>query len=342
MSLTGVHNACNTCGIGWPGKACYFATAIILLIIVYSLGSVAHGAGAHQKKEQSAEKCRKCHKAIYQDWEASAHSRASISSDFLFQTQVPGLARCQHCHLPEPVLTERGGNQGLPEIRRVFSKEGVNCLSCHYMPGGIKSLDNLGQGQLDEAICGRCHQRVFQEMQNQPQVSAYYSCAKCHMPEVKGRPYQHWLPLPFGGKSKHYSHQFELPSLDSAPNLVGLKLTSDSTSTSSLQVNIEVKNFLPHSLPCNEYGYDKVLMRIGLIDDSDQIIEEKEVSFHRALNTQVPPLGIKTVVVHFDHLNNEPSIVDVSLYHHGGWPQGQERLLTKTRLPLSLKGEKEQ
>jgi hypothetical protein len=90
-----------------------------------------------------AEKCKLCHRAVYESWARTAHARASEST-------APAEERCLSCH------ATRG--RELP---------GVSCESCHG-PGSDYSAPEVmidpekaemaGLIRLSIEVCERCHE----------------------------------------------------------------------------------------------------------------------------------------------------------------------------------------
>jgi hypothetical protein len=114
--------------------------------IVFS-GALLLNAIATGASYIGAERCKLCHRAVFESWARTAHAGAT---DALSRTAAPGDERCLSCH-----ATAR------PEF------EGVQCESCHG-PGSDYSAPEVmidpdkaemaGLIRPSLSVCERCHE----------------------------------------------------------------------------------------------------------------------------------------------------------------------------------------
>jgi len=123
-----------------------------------------------------AEECAGCHRAFYDEWRTTIHSRAWTEPYFQVDFRFDGAQQiCKNCHTPldrqqeELVLGFRDRDKWQPILApnpafdRALQHEGVTCAACHYRAGKIlgvrggpaphpvERLDDPNQ------ICLRCH-----------------------------------------------------------------------------------------------------------------------------------------------------------------------------------------
>jgi hypothetical protein len=171
----------------------------------------------------TAEACGRCHRAIQEAWQASAHSRAMTSR--LFQDGLElaendfgpdARAVCLGCHAP---IAARIGDM---RLHRKVSWEGVTCDYCHSMlevsldeanPRARVEFSLVKTGPLREAssnghktayssvhttsaVCAPCHQyenalafpvlTTFEEWRKSRYAREGKNCQTCHMHVVAG------------------------------------------------------------------------------------------------------------------------------------------------------------
>ncbi len=183
----------------------------------------------------SAETCGACHKAIYDEWKISTHSRAWLDdAQFLEEvakSEKQGVAwMCMNCHtpvqtqLPKLVAGLKDGklNQPIfvdnPAFDAKLQKEAITCATCHVKDGTVlgpwgdtKAPHPVTKDETlnSEKVCTQCHQAaarfdaiglacVFNtgiEYEASPQAKEGKICQDCHMPVVE-------RPLWIGGTEK--------------------------------------------------------------------------------------------------------------------------------------------
>lgn len=142
-----------------------------------------------------ATRCRRCHEAVWQEWEASYHSQSFTHPDVRAAFRHFGHDRqCESCHAPEPVLPDLAAPVVLRQEQR---DSGVNCLTCHALPDGQvaarRTIADAPCRPVETAAlvtsehCGRCHTSAHKEWLDSPQRTEGKTCQSCHMPTVAGR-----------------------------------------------------------------------------------------------------------------------------------------------------------
>jgi nitrate/TMAO reductase-like tetraheme cytochrome c subunit len=167
----------------------------------------------------SANECRECHQAIYEEWAGSSHAYAALSPMFQkFEQTINALTQgtigyfCLRCHAP--VATTLGYPREAPITRSIPSAtEGVTCVACHRVieeygkvngerriePGDINAPvlgSGYGEG-LAEVLARKDHYKVKtgpqekgpgQQIHNRvihfEQLSSSHFCVSCHQVAV--------------------------------------------------------------------------------------------------------------------------------------------------------------
>ncbi len=135
---------------------------------------------------KSAQNCKKCHKAIYEQWQSSRHAHSTPSTNPLFasiyklsQMDSDGETKlyCIRCHAPVSQIN------GDTELTEDITNEGITCDICHtivelsdepeywpnrYQPGKVK------QGVFKDSQ-PKGHKTVYSEMLTTSEI-----CSGCH------------------------------------------------------------------------------------------------------------------------------------------------------------------
>jgi nitrate/TMAO reductase-like tetraheme cytochrome c subunit len=147
--------------------------------------------------------CAQCHRAVHNEWQASAHARAFVDPVFVRAMQNRSKPeRCVPCHAPATVLDRLGQ---MPHARAENREHGVDCRSCHsrgeviHGPSGgdtaahqtVKDPTFTTAGST--ALCSSCHDlriadvlplaREFRAAQEA--TAGDESCIGCHMESVQ-------------------------------------------------------------------------------------------------------------------------------------------------------------
>ncbi len=178
----------------------------------------------------SAMVCAACHPDIAREWAASTHAHAWIDPQFQAErAKDPSVAwLCDNCHTPlarqQAVLSVATGDVRRPAQRPnadfdpALREEGITCLTCHWRPGGIASVNADAQAPhalvyapelKTEQTCTVCHQAVarvsdtlvctFDTGEEWRAAAPGKTCPECHMPRVT-RPMAVGGPVREGGR----------------------------------------------------------------------------------------------------------------------------------------------
>jgi nitrate/TMAO reductase-like tetraheme cytochrome c subunit len=145
---------------------------------------------------ETAAGCGTCHSAIYDEWQESMHAQAI--TDPYARDLANGWkdTQCLPCHRPQP-LHENGIGER-PLTRKTRKRAGIDCLSCHYINGGVAAPHADAKGpcnpiytpeQASVELCAGCHNQHWTVNEwNASKYSKdgpdYQSCNDCHMPLV--------------------------------------------------------------------------------------------------------------------------------------------------------------
>jgi hypothetical protein len=141
--------------------------------------------------------CRKCHAAVWDEWEASGHARSFTSDSVQAMFQHFGFDRkCESCHAPEPVLVT--GLDQPPVFRADDRASGVNCLSCHATADGgtvaaVRSMPDAPCRPVAVAAlttsqaCAACHVAIHKDWADSRYAAEGKTCQACHMPPPADR-----------------------------------------------------------------------------------------------------------------------------------------------------------
>jgi hypothetical protein len=150
--------------------------------------------------------CRACHADVYAEWEDSFHRVAWTDPHVRELSDNFKDTSCLSCHVPQPIHSGPVGSRVFERNSRF--ETGVDCLSCHQLPGGGVAARRDVPGApcrpkavatLGEAIsCNGCHNQhglveEWKDLFNKPKPEAgalltegrSETCNDCHMPEVE-------------------------------------------------------------------------------------------------------------------------------------------------------------
>lgn len=146
----------------------------------------------------SPDSCAACHPAVVAEWRGSMHAAAFTDP----QVRAPGQSdnfrktECLPCHASAPVFA-----YGIEEGSRVLARsarrhDGIDCLSCHGLPGGGVAASRAGlsgacqpifeERIASQALCAPCHNQhqTHDEWRVSPAAAAGRTCRDCHMERV--------------------------------------------------------------------------------------------------------------------------------------------------------------
>jgi hypothetical protein len=110
------------------------AVSLAVFFFLASVQSVFPKSQPKTAQYESAEQCRKCHLARYNEWKESAHSKSAPGTNPLFAklyeesklvTKGETKEHCARCHAPV------AGLNGDIEFTLSLTNEGINCDVCH-------------------------------------------------------------------------------------------------------------------------------------------------------------------------------------------------------------------
>ncbi len=139
--------------------------------------------------------CLPCHAEVVAEWQASMHSRAFTDPQVRAPDQSDNFQKqeCLPCHASRPVF-EHGIAQDTRVLARVERRsDGIDCLSCHALPGGEVAATRSGlqapcrpalRTELStQQMCAACHNQhnTHDEWRASPAAVAGKDCLDCHM-----------------------------------------------------------------------------------------------------------------------------------------------------------------
>jgi hypothetical protein len=185
-----------------------FTVRIVLAVLICLAAATLVVVGRRQRADRNeaaatadaagdARDCRRCHEAVWREWEASYHALAFSHPDVQAAFQHFGNDRkCQSCHAPQPILA--AGVEAPAELRLKGLESGVDCLSCHQMPDGrsvaarrtvadapCRPVEHKDLG--GSRFCGVCHESIYEDWHESRYAAEGRTCQDCHMPDEPGR-----------------------------------------------------------------------------------------------------------------------------------------------------------
>ncbi|MCH9681723.1 MAG: hypothetical protein K0V04_09845 [Deltaproteobacteria bacterium] len=265
----------------------------------------------------SAQQCRACHAAIYEEWAQSGHARAFV--DPLYQAELqhqPSTFVCHRCHTP---LVEQRPSlvYGLwavwPRLIPVswsndrfdesLQSEGVTCVACHQVDGHMVGPFSDPQGaphptKVGElravTTCARCHQFGFErigrldrpiidtmtEWEGYREQGGDKRCADCHLP-IQGQ-----QPLFEGGPSRPHTNHALLGPFNPqfvATGVVVEDLQLGLDPQTGATASVTIFNGTGHRLPSAEpQRYIRVHLSAQSADGT--VLADDEVRFERPVD----------------------------------------------------------
>jgi hypothetical protein len=278
---------------GWRRAAYAFAAALPLFAGCVSFDSLTKQGEAFPR----AESCGACHVDIYREWKASPHAVAFSRQSFRDATDSYRFGRCLGCHAPGTLE-----GKGRPAARGVAHEEGVTCASCHLRnsklsgplkPTGVVKPHPIGivTGEFtDGSLCGRCHEGAYREWKAQS-PAPQDSCQSCHMPRVHRKMTQATdlisRPLvAFENESETGSHS--LAPLSAGVARPPVEVAVSATGTNAV---VTVRNLLPHSIPCGDFGPRMVTIRVEALSEQGAAEPVLRKDLSKRLRTELAPGG---------------------------------------------------
>ncbi len=113
--------------------------------------------------------CRACHPEAYEEWSASMHAKAWTDPEVRGLSDDFKSTECLSCHVPQPIHSAPVGGRVFERSSRFES--GVDCLSCHLLPGGgVASVRDVPGAPCrptkvdtlrDAVTCKGCHNQHY-------------------------------------------------------------------------------------------------------------------------------------------------------------------------------------
>lgn len=143
--------------------------------------------------------CGRCHLDVFDEWSNSLHAKAWTNDNVRIATKDFEMRDCRNCHSPMPSLANVNAT---PTFRDFNRDDGVHCLSCHGVDGGVAATRDVSapcnprrvEGFGNYMSCNPCHQPTHDAVAEYVTSQAFakgVQCVNCHMPEVPregGRP----------------------------------------------------------------------------------------------------------------------------------------------------------
>jgi hypothetical protein len=262
-------------------------------VIVATVLALASPAAAEKlPAPASAEQCGRCHRAIHEAWQSSAHATAMTSPIFLDAEEaaerdfgVEARKVCLGCHAP------MAGPLNDLQLARKVSWEGITCDYCHSIrgvaadgvnPKAVVQFGNVKSGPSKDSVspahgtayssvhtsallCAVCHEyknargfavvTTYSEWKNSPSGKGDLECQQCHMELVQGAVVEPRVRR----ESSHLVNLHAMPGSHSVGQL-NKALTAKLTATrngGAIDVVVNVKNegaghFLPTGSPMRQ------------------------------------------------------------------------------------------
>ncbi len=231
--------------------------ATALVAIGGSHHSATSTTAAGQSIFTSSEQCKECHRQVWDEWKGSQHAFAYVNPLVRREDMADGFRKkdCIPCHAPRSVFEFGLGKSARVLQRDVNMADGVDCLSCHAIAGGVAAtraglsgacIPTLRPELRTTDLCAPCHNQhnTVDEWEASAADLRGENCSGCHMPEVP-RAAENGRPA-YVGRS-HASHGGkDMALLQSAPE-VTWKI-EDAATGPSLVVSVKNKG-AAHNLP---------------------------------------------------------------------------------------------
>ena len=241
-----------------------------------------------------AEQCGKCHVEIYREWFGSDHATAYVNPHFRRMTDDYAFGDCMSCHVPQPTVSGQP-----PTARSIHRADGVTCVSCHLeqgkLSGPIEPTGKIAPHPIsvrpefynDSIVCGRCHEGTFNEWKSAKDPGKE-SCQHCHMSPVKRKVTQATggfsnVIVSFEKEAELKRHDFAIPADARAQLPVAFEVQRFGS-----DVELVLKNNLPHALPTGDFGYRVLLLEIFAVDPQGKAASLEQWEIAKELGNAIP------------------------------------------------------
>lgn len=299
-------------------------TLLVLAVTLFSCAELTKWGAAHTPPDDT---CAHCHYAIYKDWKIAyrpyneaarkedyelVHSRPMSGADVRMQkSHKEGKGECSECHIvqqPQEILT--------------ISKLDVSFKDTVYQ------------------VCGRCHEKTFNEWLGSRFFREEVSCLICHT-DTRDKPVEE--------KEGDFHSSQGLKGADlniMSPSLMleRLKKAVDVAEDvwidkGKINVLLIVNNRgVGHNLPTDAINAS-LLIRVALVDSKGQVVKSKERVVGGAGKMSIPP-G-REAYFDFD-MGTPPAgryVLEISLDHSDRERKTSDERITllKKSVPLTIK-----
>lgn len=283
---------------------------IYILMLAY-WADLAHSAPSSIKTEDftSSRVCRKCHRAIFEDWQKSMHAYSweneifkAMYSNAYTQTQGQAGQLCLKCHAPTTNLNSDYG------FEKTVTREGVTCDFCHTIKAveangdSAKIHNDLGiikKGPLsgvsspaheveysnlhkESLLCSSCHEftnkngvkvrSTYSEWLESPYSKEGKQCQNCHMPLVDGMVVAQRIRN--GDKDKINDHTLNRTA-DVLKSAIGLEIKDVVREENNLKVSVNVSNIgAGHMVPTGS-PLKKLVLKVEARTKDNRVLTKK-------------------------------------------------------------------
>ena len=233
--------------------------------------------------------CKNCHKAIFQQWEQSIHSRADSTPELMLLTDNGKLTECMVCHATNTVWTGVAPLTTYP----TGQGKGIDCASCHWEDGKIVAAEFSTKANRihrliirdsvknDIFVCGQCHEKPYMEMKAFENLSEDITCQDCHLErlaQISLREKKGVDRVLSRIHSVEADHSLKLETLAFFPGALTAGLERCEMTTTTLEVAVKLTNYIPHSIPSVDFGENKIYVMVELLlADGTRLNKEKVV-----------------------------------------------------------------
>lgn len=252
----------------------------------------------------SVHSCAQCHIDIYEEWKTSPHARAFTSQTYRERTNDYQFQQCLSCHTPDSVFTET------ILARKERLEEGVSCIACHFIEGKfagpvessaillVHPVEVKTDFYRSSALCGKCHESTYQEWLsvNTPEKKI---CQECHMTSVVRRSTQgnnliSNIIVSFENPGHFKRHKFHLSEIENLEGGLDIRCSVTQISSQEQQIELILRNQIPHRVPTGSFGERKVVLEIRELDRQGKVLETRSREYFRQMDQGFLPDSTQT------------------------------------------------
>jgi hypothetical protein len=240
-------------------------------------------------EEPSVKTCYPCHKQVYMEWAETLHANAWVNGLYTASTKKHSMPQCLMCHSTLPIFWEelKWGKDDRPKFRGLVMEDGINCLTCHGLPGGgvaaSRDVHNAPcqpkkEPRLKSAeFCAVCHNPThyaYDEWKTSNAAKKGYDCVSCHMAVVE-------RDTPHGkrkGRSHYMPGGFDWDQVNRAVSI--------EDSYKDRKLSVKLVNNCGHKFP-GEVGFRAFVIKVVMYDDKDEEVQKIFTTLRRELKGEV-------------------------------------------------------